>query len=58
MNLQQVAQNLAARGFDVHTFATGAEAAAWLCQQVKGKTVGIGGSMSARQLNLHTDLAK
>ena len=58
MNLQQVAQNLAARGFDVHTFATGAEAAAWLCQQVKGKTVGIGGSMSVRQLNLHTDLAK
>lgn len=58
MNLQQVAQNLAARGFDVHTFATGAEAAAWLCRQVKGKTVGIGGSMSVRQLNLHTDLAK
>lgn len=58
MKLQQVAQNLAARGFDVHTFATGAEAAAWLCDQVKGKTVGIGGSMSVRQLNLQVELAK
>lgn len=58
MKLQEVAKNLTARGFETHIFATGAEAAAWLCQQVKNKTVGIGGSMSIRQLGLHEELAK
>ena len=58
MKLQEVAKNLSARGFETLIFATGAEAAAWLCRQVKNKTVGIGGSTSVRQLGLHEELAK
>lgn len=58
MNLQQVAENLKARGFQTHIFSTGAEAADWLCQQLEGKTVGIGGSQSVRQLGLGTRLSE
>ena len=58
MKLQQVAEHLKARGFQAYVFATGAEAADWLCKQLAGKTVGIGGSLSVQQLGLHTRLAE
>lgn len=58
MNLQQVAENLNARGFQALCFPTGAEAADWLCKQLVGKTVGIGGSLSVRQLELDVRLAE
>ena len=52
-----VAKNLEARGFKVTTFATGAEAAAYLDGAIDGTTVGIGGSVTAQQLGLHDKLA-
>ena len=41
----KVEQNLTALGYTVKTFATGAEAAAYLNGAIDGTTVGIGGSM-------------
>ena len=52
-----VEKNLAARGFSVKTFATGAEAAAYLDAGIDGTTVGIGGSMTVQKLGLHDKLA-
>ncbi len=58
MDLQNVIKNLTARGFQVQHFATGAEAAHWLYQQLTGKAIGIGGSLSVRQLGLDVLLAE
>ncbi len=58
MDLQNVIKNLTARGFHVQHFATGKEAADWLCQQLQGKTIGIGGSQSVQQLGLDARLAE
>ena len=53
----KVEQNLTALGYTVKTFATGAEAAAYLNGAIDGTTVGIGGSMSVQQLGLYDLLA-
>lgn len=58
MDLQNVLNNLKARGFGAEYFATGKEAADWLCQQLNGKTIGIGGSQSVQQLGLDAKLAE
>ena len=52
-----VQKNLAGRGFSVKTFATGAEAAAYLDGAIDGKSVGFGGSMTIQELGLHDKLA-
>ena len=52
-----VQKNLAGRGFSVKTFATGAEAAAYLDGAIDGKSVGIGGSVTAQELGLYDQLA-
>ena len=48
----QVQKNLEDRGYAVRTFATGAEAAAYLDGQIDGKTVGFGGSMTLQAMGL------
>ena len=53
-----VAKNLEERGFSVKTFATGAEAAAYLNGKIDGKTVGIGGSLTVQELGLYEQLAQ
>ena len=52
-----VQKNLAGRGFSVKTFATSAEAAAYLDGAIDGKSVGIGGSVTAQELGLYDQLA-
>lgn len=52
-----VEKNLLARGFAVKTFSTGAEAAAYLDSTIDSTTVGIGGSMTVKELGLHEKLA-
>ena len=52
-----VQKNLTGRGFSVKTFATGAEAAAYLDGAIDGKSVGIGGSVTAQELGLYDQLA-
>ena len=58
MDLQNVINNLKARGFEAETFTTGKEAADWLCAKLDGKTIGIGGSQSVQQLGLDARLAE
>ena len=52
-----VQKNLSDRGFAVKTFANGAEAAAYLDGAIDGKSVGIGGSVTAQELGLYDQLA-
>ena len=48
-----VKQNLETRGFSVRTFATAAEAAAYLNEAIDGKTVGFGGSVTLKNMGLY-----
>ena len=53
MAFETVKKNLEDRGFLVSTFATAAEAAAYLNGAIDGKTVGFGGSVTLDQLGLY-----
>lgn len=57
MVFETVKKNLEERGFAVKTFATGAEAAAYLNGAIDGATVGVGGSITVQQLGLYGALA-
>ena len=57
MDLQKTIKNLERRGFSVKYFDTGAEAAAYLEENVRGCSVGIGGCQSAEQLGLFEKLS-
>ena len=50
---ETVKKNLEARGFSVRTFATAAEAAAYLNEAIDGKTVGFGGSVTRQDMGLY-----
>lgn len=50
MDWQKTAENMKKRGFTVRRYATGAEAAEALCEELKGQEIGMGGSMTAAQL--------
>lgn len=53
-----VKQNLEQRGFAVSTFATAAEAADYLSQSIRGKTVSFGGSVTLDQLGMFDRLVQ
>ena len=53
MAFEEVKKNLEARGFSVRTFATAAEAAAYLNEAIDGKTVGFGGSVTLQDMGLY-----
>ena len=52
-----VKRNLEERGFDVTCFATAEEAAGYLVQKLEGRTVGMGGSVTLRELDMPARLA-
>ena len=52
MNFDRVEQALTRARFHCHRFATGPDAAQWLAAECSGKTVGIGGSMTAKAMKL------
>ncbi len=52
MNYEKLEKNLKANGFAVSHFKTGKEAAEYLNAKIDGKSVGIGGSMSIKELGL------
>ena len=52
MDWQKTAENMKKRGFTVRRYATGAEAAEALCEELKGQEIGMGGSVTAAQLGL------
>ena len=51
--MEKTIERLRKNGFQVTRFATGAEAADYIGRSLRGKTVGIGGSMSVRALNIY-----
>ena len=57
MVFEAVKKNLEGRGFTVRVFDTGAEAAAYLDGAIDGATVGIGGSMTVKEMGLFDMLA-
>ncbi|WP_308856679.1 lactate utilization protein [uncultured Oscillibacter sp.] len=54
----KVEQALRQRGYTVHVFETGAEAADYLNGAIDGASVGIGGSVTVQQLGLYDRLAQ
>ncbi len=57
MNFTAVKEALEARGYAVHIFKTAREAADWLDAAIDGETVGIGGSITVREMGLLSRLA-
>lgn len=57
MDIEKTIKNLKLRGYSVKHFSTGEEAAQYMAAEIKGKTVGIGGSKTADQLGLFEKLS-
>lgn len=57
MDLEKTMRALERRGFHVSYFDTGAEAADAVSSQLSGKSIGIGGSMTADALGLYDTLS-
>lgn len=51
--MEKTIEKLRKNGFEVTCFATGEEAAQYVADNLRGKTVGIGGSMTVRALNIY-----
>lgn len=51
-------ENLIARGYKVSVFAKACEAASYLCTAIRNTTVGIGGSVTIRDMDLYDGLEK
>ena len=58
MDIEKTIKNLESRGFKVRYFATGAEAADYVCGAVGGGSVGIGGSKTIEKLGLYERLSE
>ena len=56
-NVQKLKENLEKNGFVVSYYDTAAEAAAALTAAIKGKTVGMGGSVTLRDMGLYEALS-
>ena len=57
-NIEKTIKNLEGRGFLVSHFSSAAEAADYIAGSVKGCTVGMGGSMTLKELGLYEKLEK
>ena len=55
-DLEKTGKNLEGRGFRVHRFASGAEAADYLVQTLHGTCIGIGGSVTIDTLSVYDRL--
>lgn len=53
----RVSEALRQRGYSVRSFADGEAAADYLCGEIQGKTVGLGGSCTLRDLGLYERLS-
>lgn len=56
-DIQTLRKNLEQRGFSTSYFSTGKEASDYLNKKIDGKTVGIGGSLTVKQIGLDQLLA-
>jgi len=57
-DLEKTGKNLEGRGFRVHRFASGAEAAEFLVQTLHGTGIGIGGSVTIDTLDVYDRLCE
>lgn len=57
MDISLLKANLENKGYTVQCFATAAEACAYLTAALHGKTIGIGGSVTIRDLGLYESLS-
>ena len=57
-DLEKTRKNLEGRGFRVHRFASGAEAAEFLVQTLHGTSIGIGGSVTIDTLGVYDRLCE
>ena len=57
-DLEKTGKNLENRGFRVHRFASGAEAADYLVQTLHGTSIGIGGSVTIDTLGVYDRLCE
>ncbi len=57
-DLEKTGKNLEGRGFRIHRFATGAEAADYLVQTLNGTSIGIGGSVTIDTLGVYDRLCE
>jgi L-lactate utilization protein LutB len=58
MNIEKLQKNLEKRGFGFKFFETGAEAADYVAGQLKGETIGIGGSKTVDTIGLYDKLCE
>lgn len=58
MNFDKVQKNLEKRGFSVSVFETGKEASDYLNREIRGKSIGFGGSMTIKGLGLFDSLSE
>lgn len=58
MDFSTIKNNLEKKGYTVSQFETGAAAVQYLADRIKNSTVGIGGSMTAKQLGLYEKLSE
>lgn len=56
MDMEKTMQNLRERGFAVSRFATGAQARDYVCGQLHGRTIGLGGSQTLESLGIYEAL--
>ena len=58
MNFETITKNLKALGYQVTEKETKGEAVAYLAETLKGKTIGMGGSTTIKEMDLYNVLAK
>lgn len=58
MDFSNIKTNLEKKGYAVSAFETAADAAEYMAGKIKNTTVGIGGSMTARQMGLYEKLSE
>lgn len=58
MNYPILEKNFGSHGFITHCFETGAQAAAYLKEQIQGTTVALGGSITSKELELDKVLSE
>ena len=58
MQFETVKKNLEEKGYRVVTFATAAEATDFLANEIQGKSVGFGGSMTLKEMGVYERLSE
>lgn len=58
MKHEKTVKSLEEKGYQVTLCSTGADAVAYLCDSIKGTTVGFGGSQTLTKIDLEANLAR